>query len=64
MQKPKYLGIPNHMFHTFVDLQIKLWKLDLFVKWATHKLYGTKSEFTIKGSTLELYISQFIKNLP
>jgi hypothetical protein len=52
------------MFHTFVDLQIKLWKLDLFVKWATHKLYGTKSEFTIKGSTLELYISQFIKNLP
>jgi hypothetical protein len=45
VQKPKYLGIPNHMVHTFVDLQVKLWKLDLFVKWATHKLYVTKALF-------------------
>jgi hypothetical protein len=60
VQKPKYLGIPNHMVHTFVDLQIKLWKLDLFVKWATHKLYVTKSEFTIKGSTLELKGYNFV----
>jgi hypothetical protein len=34
------------MFHTFEDLQAKLWDLDLFAKWATHKPYVTKSEFS------------------
>jgi hypothetical protein len=26
--------------------------------------YVAKSEFSLNGSTLELYISQFIKNMP
>jgi hypothetical protein len=49
VQIPKYYNTTNYVFLTFEDLQVKLWDLDLFAKWATHKPYVTKSESVEMG---------------
>jgi hypothetical protein len=38
--------------------------IQAYLQKAPHKPYMPKSEIQCIGSTLELYISQFIKNLP